>query len=34
MNQTLIDDVSNGDRTSYIPTFNPDPCDELREGLP
>ena len=29
-----MDDLTDGDRSSDIPTFNPDPHGELREGHP
>ena len=33
-NRTLIDDLTDDDRTSDIPAFNPGPHEELREGHP
>ena len=33
-NRTLMDDLTNDDRTSDIPAVNPDPHEEFRKGHP
>ena len=33
-NRTLMDDLTDNDRTSDMTAFNPDPHKELREGHP